>query len=91
MLKDCLIYLLVVNVITFAVFGIDKKKAVKHEWRIPEKVLFLFVFAGGGPGGLCGMYVFRHKTKHALFKYGVPAVTAVQIVLIVLALILFRA
>ena len=56
-----LIYLLAANAVAFLVFGIDKWKAVKGRWRIPEKTLLLFAAAGGSPGALAGMFVFHHK------------------------------
>lgn len=61
------IYLAVVNVLLFVLMGVDKQKAKKHAWRIPEKNLLLLGFFGGGLGGLLGMKVFRHKTKHTYF------------------------
>jgi uncharacterized membrane protein YsdA (DUF1294 family) len=59
--------------------GIDKKKAIHHAWRIPEKTLFLASILGGSIGTWAGMYVFRHKTKHWYFVVGMPAILAVQI------------
>lgn len=80
--KIFIIYLAVINIITFAVFGIDKLKAVKDKWRIPEKVLFLLSIIGGSVGAILGMYTFKHKTKKPPFKYGIPAILIVQIVLL---------
>lgn len=80
--KIFIIYLAVINIITFAVFGIDKLKAVKDKWRIPEKVLFLLSIIGGSVGAILGMYTFRHKTKKPAFKFGNPAILIVQIVLL---------
>lgn len=80
--KIFIIYLAVINIITFAVFGIDKLKAIKNKWRIPEKVLFLLSIIGGSVGAMLGMYTFRHKTKKPLFKFGIPAILIVQIVAI---------
>ncbi|CZQ84866.1 Hypothetical protein Tpal_552 [Trichococcus palustris] len=61
------IYLIVVNLALFGMMGIDKEKAKKHAWRIPEKNLLLLGLLGGGLGGLLGMRFFRHKTKHTYF------------------------
>lgn len=56
-------YLLIVNAVTFLVFGIDKKRAKKEQWRVPERTLLLLALAGGSVGALAGMYTFRHKNK----------------------------
>lgn len=72
----------VINVITFAVFGIDKLKAVKNRWRVPEKILFLLALLGGSLGAIIGMYSFRHKTKKIAFRIGIPAILIVQIIFI---------
>lgn len=72
----------IINVITFAVFGIDKLKAVKDKWRVPEKVLFLLALLGGSLGALIGMYSFRHKTKKIAFKIGIPVILIAQIIFI---------
>ncbi len=70
--KLILIYLLVMNLITFLMYGVDKRKAIKNKWRIPEKTLLGAAFLGGSVGALLGMKVFRHKTKHWKFKICVP-------------------
>jgi uncharacterized membrane protein YsdA (DUF1294 family) len=74
-----LIYLLILNVIGFALMGLDKRKAQKHLWRIPEKMLFLSSLLGGSVGTLLGMYFFRHKTKHWYFVVGMPLILILQI------------
>lgn len=73
-----LIYLSLMNLIGFALMGIDKYKAKKHLWRIPEKTLFLSSILGGSVGTLAGMYVFHHKTKHWYFVVGMPAILIIQ-------------
>ena len=73
------IYLLVVNIVGFFAMGIDKVKAKKKAWRIPEKTLLGFAVAGGGLGVWLGMEIFRHKTKHWYFKYGVPLMFIVEL------------
>ena len=68
---------------TFTVYGIDKSKARRGAWRIPEKRLFLLPLLGGSVGALLGMKVFRHKTKHWYFVWGVPAILLAQLALAV--------
>ena len=82
--KILLIYLLGVNLIAFAMYGIDKRKAVKDQWRIPEKTLLLAALIGGAVGAFVGMQIFHHKTKHWKFILGVPACMVLHIVLGVL-------
>ena len=60
---------------------LDKQKAKKGKWRIPEKTLFLFAFLGGSLGTTLGMHSFHHKTKHWYFKFGMPLILVVQLVL----------
>ena len=74
-----LIYLAAVNGIAFLLCGIDKWKARRERWRIPEKTLFLSAIAGGSVGFLLGMQLFRHKTKHKSFTIGIPLILALQI------------
>ena len=78
------IYLFFMNVIGLTMMGIDKRKAVHHAWRIPEKTLFLISLLGGSVGTWCGMYLFRHKTKHWYFVVGMPLILMLQIVVAVL-------
>jgi len=68
------VYLLIVNAVTFLVFGIDKKRAKKEQWRVPERTLLLFALAGGSVGALAGMYTFRHKTRKIKFSVGIPVI-----------------
>lgn len=74
-----LIYLVLINLVTFVVYGMDKRRAVKRKWRIPEKTLLMLAAAGGSVGALAGIYGFRHKTKHMKFVVGVPVILIVQI------------
>ena len=76
-------YLAVVNIISFSLMSLDKKKAANQKYRIPERSLFTWVIIGGSLGGLLGMQVFRHKTKHPSFKYGFPFILLLHLVLIV--------
>ena len=78
------ILLAVMNVLSFTLMGIDKWKAKRGAWRIPEKTLFLAAALFGGLGGVAGMQVFRHKTKHAAFVWGFPALLLVQVVIVAL-------
>ena len=74
-------YLLLVNVIAFVMYGIDKRRAKKDAWRIPEARLLLVAAAGGSVGAWLGMKVWRHKTLHKKFRYGVPAIFLLQVAL----------
>lgn len=74
-----IIYLVVMNLLAFAMFGIDKARAVRGVWRIPEAKLFVAAWAGGSAGALAGMLLFRHKTKHTKFLIGIPLILALQI------------
>lgn len=75
------IYWVLINLVGFAVMGIDKRKAQKKKYRISEKALFTVALLGGSLGTTVGMNYFRHKTKHWYFKYGMPLILMVQIVL----------
>ena len=77
------IYIILINLIAFVVFGIDKRKARKGQWRVHESTLFILAIIGGSIGALLGMLAFRHKTKHRKFTIGIPLVLALQIALLV--------
>lgn len=79
-------YLILMNLIGFALMGIDKHKAIKGAFRIPEATLFVVAIIGGSIGSILGMYTFRHKTRHKKFVYGMPAVLIIQVLLIFLFL-----
>ena len=74
-----LYYLIAINAITFITYGIDKWKARKNKWRIPESTLLLLAVFGGSIGAFLGMRVWRHKTMHKKFKYGTPSILVLQI------------
>lgn len=78
-----LIYLLAVNIVTFVVFGIDKYKAKRGLWRIPEASLLTMAVIGGSIGAWLGTKVWHHKTLHKKFKYGIPLIIALQAALAV--------
>ena len=88
-------YLIFINIVTFLVYGIDKwrstsgrllptgrKKAKQGSWRIPEATLLILALIGGSIGALLGMKVWRHKTQHKKFKYGLPLILLAQIAII---------
>ena len=75
------IYLVIINAAAFLLMLVDKQKARKSRWRIPERTLFLSALLGGSVGALAGMYLFRHKTKHLQFTLGIPAILVIQLLL----------
>lgn len=77
-LKIVIFYLLAVNLLTYIIYGIDKHKARHNRWRIPEATLLLLAALGGSIGALLAMRVFRHKTQHKKFRYGVPLILLAQ-------------
>lgn len=76
-------YVGIMSLILCVYMYIDKKRAIKKEWRIAEKTLFMLAIFGGATGGVLGMYLFRHKTQHNTFAFGFPLLAAIQIFLIV--------
>lgn len=74
-------YVLVINIIGFLAFGIDKLKARHHRWRISEFTLMLLAVLGGGIGCFLGMRLFHHKTRHTLFTVGIPVIIVVEVIL----------
>ena len=82
-IRNFIIYLIVINLITFFAMLIDKKKAKKGSYRISEKALITLVLLGGGLGGICGMYLFHHKTKKPRFYIGFPVIFVLEIIAIV--------
>ena len=73
-----LYYFVAINTITFLIYGIDKFKAKKNKWRIPESTLLLLAIIGGSIGAWLGMKVWHHKTMHKKFKYGIPFIIVLQ-------------
>ena len=84
--KILICYFVIVNLVGFIIMGVDKKRAIRGAWRISESSLFLTAIIGGSIGCICGMWHFRHKTRHWYFKYGMPAILAGQILVIILLL-----
>ncbi len=80
------VYLITINLTAFIMYGLDKQKAVRHKWRISERVLIGVAAFGGSVGALLGMRVFHHKTKHMKFVIGVPAIIVIQVIAAVLVL-----
>lgn len=74
-----IIYLVVINIFTFIIYGIDKYRSVKKEWRISENTLIIAAVIGGSAGALLGMKMFRHKTRHPKFAIGIPVILLVQL------------
>ena len=77
-----LYYLIVINIVTFLVYGIDKWKAKQGSWRLSEASLLILAVIGGSIGALLGMKIWHHKTMHKKFKYGLPLILIIQIILI---------
>ena len=80
-MRTLVIYLIGINLLTFLIFGIDKRKARKGKWRIPEDTLIWLSIVGGSVGALLGMYLFRHKTQKRKFTLGIPAILIAQAIL----------
>ena len=76
-----LVWLVLVNILDFALMGVDKRRARRDAWRVRERTFFLLALLGGTLGAILGMRLFRHKTKHWYFRYGLPVLLAVQVVL----------
>ena len=82
MANALLYYLIIINFVTFIVYGIDKVNAKQGSWRISEATLLILAVIGGSIGALLGMKVWHHKTMHKKFKYGLPLIFIIQILLI---------
>ncbi len=87
MLKIIGIYLVIINVVTFVLYGIDKWKAIHNKWRIREATLLVTAGAGGSLGAFIAMRMFRHKTRKWYFKYTVPVMLAVHVAGMILLVI----
>lgn len=81
MLESISIIIVIINIVTFIIYGIDKYKAKKGKWRIPENSLIGLAIIGGSIGAYLGMRVWHHKTMHLRFKYGIPLIIVIQLVI----------
>lgn len=81
-MKLLLVYLIIVNALSLLLMLIDKRKAVKHRWRIPEKVLLSVAALGGSAGATLGMFLFRHKTRHSRFYITLPLLLSLHAVIV---------
>ncbi len=77
-------YLGIINILGFALMGIDKRRAIRGAFRIPEATLFAVAILGGSIGSILGIHLFRHKTKHWYFLFGMPIILVLQIIILVL-------
>lgn len=82
-IKNIILYFIIINLIGFFIMWLDKRKAKKGKWRIPEKILFIITALGGGIGTIAGMYTFRHKTQKLAFVIGFPFITILEIIAII--------
>ena len=82
-MEETICYLLAINIATFLLYGIDKYKAKKGKWRIPEATLLTMAAIGGSIGAWVGMRLWHHKTMHKKFKYGIPVIMIMQVCLVV--------
>ena len=80
MLESISIIIVIINIVTFIIYGIDKYKAKKGKWRIPENSLIGLAIIGGSIGAYLGMRVWHHKTMHLKFKYGIPLIIVIQLI-----------
>lgn len=82
MLESISIIIVIINIVTFIIYGIDKYKAKKGKWRIPENSLIGLAIIGGSIGAYLGMRVWHHKTMHLKFKYGIPLIIVIQFIIV---------
>lgn len=80
MTTELIIYLIIINIIGFVLFGIDKKRAIENKYRIPEATLLGVAIIGGSIGSILGMRIFHHKTLHKKFSVGLPVILVLQII-----------
>ena len=82
-MEEIICYLIAINIVTFFLYGIDKYKAKKNQWRISEATLLTMAAIGGSIGAWAGMRLWHHKTMHKKFKYGIPLIIIMQVALAV--------
>ncbi len=88
-LKLFVVYVVIINIISFIVMGYDKHQAKKHKWRVSENTLMFLAFIFGSIGSMAGMYTFRHKTKHIKFKIGFPLMLVSNIIMAYFLVMIF--
>ena len=76
-------YVVALSLLAFVLMGLDKRRARKDAWRISEQTFFVIALLGGSPGAVLGMELFRHKTRHWYFKYGLPVILILQVALVI--------
>ncbi len=81
-MKELVYYLIFINIFTFITFGIDKYKSIKNKYRVKEKTLFILSIIGGFVGAILAMKIFRHKTLKPSFKYGIPIICIIELIII---------
>lgn len=81
-----LVYIVCINLIAFVIMFIDKQRAIRNKWRIPERTLFALAFIGGALGAILGMHLFHHKTKHVSFRILMPCFLILNLIFIFLLL-----
>lgn len=86
MTKILFTYLAIINVLTFCLYGIDKRRAIRSRWRISEATLLWMAVLGGSLGAWLGMRIWHHKTQHKKFRYGIPLIIIAQIAVVLLTL-----
>ena len=79
-----ILYFVIINIIGFGIMGLDKWKAKKGYWRVPESSLFIISLIGGSLGSILSMYSFRHKTRHWYFVFGLPAILVIELLIVFL-------
>ena len=82
-IKNIILYLVFINIIGLLIMWVDKRRAIKNQWRIPEKTIFIVTGLGGGIGTIAGMYIFRHKTKKIGFVIGLPLILILEIITVI--------
>lgn len=82
-MKLLISYIIIINLMMILLYGIDKYKAIHHHWRVSEKILLIGALFGGSLGAILAMYGFNHKTRKNIFKYGIPLLLGLQIILII--------
>ena len=90
LLKAFLVYIILINLVTLILFGLDKRAAKHRRRRIRERTLLLFAALGGSIGALFGMWIYHHKTRHRKFTVGVPLILLAQIILFCIAVLLLK-